>query len=101
MIPIAISWLRWKGQQSAFYSDWTGLAIMTVTAATLLVTVTLWTAFAMRRADAQQRQTEERARRLAAIVTCSGDAIVGETLEGIVTSWNPGAEAVYGFSAER
>ena len=54
----------------------------------------------MRRADAEQRQTEERARRLAAIVTCSSDAIVGKTLDGIVTSWNPGAESVYGYSAE-
>jgi two-component system, cell cycle sensor histidine kinase and response regulator CckA len=38
--------------------------------------------------------------RLAAIVESSGDAIVGTTLDGIVTSWNAGAEAVYGYTAE-
>jgi len=34
--------------------------------------------------------------RLAAIFRSSADAIVGETLEGIVTDWNPAAERLYG-----
>lgn len=37
---------------------------------------------------------------LAAIVFYSEDAIVSKTLDGIVTSWNPGAEKLFGFSAE-
>ena len=36
---------------------------------------------------------------LAAIVTSSEDAIVSFTKDGLVTSWNRGAETVYGFSA--
>jgi PAS domain S-box-containing protein len=35
----------------------------------------------------------------AALIGSSDDAIVGLTLDGIVTSWNPGAERMYGFSA--
>ena len=44
-------------------------------------------------------RTEEDLRRLASIVACSDDAILGESLEGIITSWNHGAERMYGYSA--
>ena len=35
---------------------------------------------------------------LAAIVASTDDAIVG-TRDGIITSWNPGAERLYGYSS--
>jgi diguanylate cyclase (GGDEF)-like protein/PAS domain S-box-containing protein len=47
-----------------------------------------------------RRRTEEDLRRLASIVACSDDAITGKTLEGIITSWNAGAERIYGYSAK-
>ena len=46
------------------------------------------------------RKAEEERTRLAMIVESSEDAIIGKTLEGIITSWNKGAEKIYGFSAQ-
>ena len=99
-IPTMAAWLRWKGQTTGLYSDWMGVALMTVTSVVLLVGVTVWTANAVSLADGERRKAEESARRLASIVTCSNDAIIGKDLNGVVTSWNAGAEAIYGYSAE-
>lgn len=51
--------------------------------------------------DVSERKRAEEARsRLAALVESSDDAILGNTSDGIINSWNPGAERLYGYSAD-
>ena len=48
----------------------------------------------------EQNRAEAALANLAAIVESAEEAIVGKTSEGIITSWNGGAESLYGYSAE-
>ena len=47
-----------------------------------------------------RKRAEEALLWLAAVVESSQDAVIGKSLEGIVISWNKGAEEMYGYSAE-
>lgn len=48
----------------------------------------------------RERQAQEALQRLAAIVVDSQDAIIGKTIAGVITNWNPAAGRLYGFTAE-
>ncbi len=46
----------------------------------------------------ERKQIEDDLRRVAAVVESSQDAIISETLDGIILTWNLGAEQIYGYS---
>src|SRR5512135_3758718 len=46
------------------------------------------------------QRVEELRQVLAAIVESSDDAIIAMTLDGVITSWNRGAERIFGYAAD-
>jgi PAS domain S-box-containing protein len=49
---------------------------------------------------ARDATEQARAATLASVVQSADDAIVGKTVDGVITSWNSGAERLYGFSVQ-
>jgi PAS domain S-box-containing protein len=50
--------------------------------------------------DEARRLTDEVQARLAAIIESSDDAIISKTLDGVIRTWNTGAERLFGYRAE-
>ena len=50
--------------------------------------------------NSKRKKSEDKIQMLANVVESSDDAIMTESLDGIITSWNKGAEQVYGYSSK-
>jgi PAS domain S-box-containing protein len=57
-------------------------------------------AFERKRTEAEMRRYVEREQLFIAVVESSNDAIVTETLDGIITGWNEAAERLFGFAPQ-
>lgn len=65
----------------------------------LFILISVLVAGLARQRSRAEELSDEVRQQLAAIVTSSEDAIISFTVDGIVTSWNRGAETLYGYSA--
>jgi PAS domain S-box-containing protein len=99
VIPPVVSWLSFRAQHQGWFGTEAGVSLLTLS--TIVTSgVLIWSAARLlHREDLARRRAEKAGQSYLAIVEASTDAIMGKTLDGIITNWNPGAERIFGYSA--
>ena len=110
MVPVVVAGRRWVviSQQpiEAAYAPLATLRLQIAAAAVILAVLLVVLAIVLGRVtdrisrlNAILKEHNHKLTQLAHVVNSSNDAILSTTLQGCITSWNPGAERIYGYSA--
>lgn len=96
---VGFAWVRLQAQHAGYFGTEFGLALMATFSVSCVLVATLLAAKHLNTLHGRLVEQLRLGAHFTAIVESSQDAIVGKSLEGIVTSWNPGAEQMFGYSA--
>ncbi len=107
VLPILLGWLFISGENAGLYGPGFGTAVFVLLIIMCFTGLIGWTVIEINRQETERHHAEAESRaaaaaqaRLAAIVMSCNDAVLSKSLEGIITSWNPGAERIFGYTAE-
>ena len=99
-LPFLIGWARLRGQEAGWFGTEGGAGLFAASSVVLIGGLFWGAAILLNRADRLRRKSETISRQLAAIVESSRDAIIGQNLDGRVTSWNRAAESLFGHASD-
>ncbi len=100
LVPPFLYWLCLQGQYNGLYGPEFRIIFFSILNVAIFSFVIWRSAVAMNNLEGERKETGQSLSRLVAIVEFSDDAIIGKTLDGIITSWNKGAERIFLYSAD-
>lgn len=107
IVLLMLGYFRVQGQNAGYVDTAFGTALHSTVGTIIIGLLIWWNARAIQRLEqerehiaANARVAERQSSHLAAIVESSDDAIISNDLNGMITSWNKGAEKLFGYTAE-
>lgn len=99
-LPALVGWLWTLGRNAGYYGRGVDTALLATSLTLIFTSLVWWAAKSLATADAARRTAEAARQQLASIVESSADAILSKNLDAIVTSWNAGAQRLFGYPPE-
>jgi len=99
VVPPTLGFIRLNGEREGWYSPEGGLALNATLNVAVLSLLTWFYARRLHLADQERTRQTTLANHLSQVVQSSEDAIISKNLDGIILSWNNGAERLYGYSS--
>lgn len=99
LVPILFGWLHVVGEQTGIFASPMGAGLFALGMVVSLAALVFWSADTLSRADAARRETEIQLRNQAEVMDHAHDALIVREMNGVIRSWNRGAEKLYGWSA--